>query len=124
MSKKMLRRTQMRNNRHRRVRKKIIGRGERPRLCVFRSSKHIYAQVVDDDAGVTLISASTLSAEVREKLEGKMDKSAQSKVVGLVLGQKALDKGIELISFDRGGYLYHGRVKALAEGARESGLKF
>ena len=124
MSKKMLRRIQMRKNRHRRVRKKISGSGERPRLCIFRSSKHIYAQVVDDDSGLTLTSASTLSAEVREKLEDEMDKSAQSKVVGLVLGQKAREKGIEVISFDRGGYLYHGRVKALAEGARESGLGF
>ena len=124
MSKKMLRRIQMRKNRHRRVLKKISGSGERPRLCIFRSSKHIYAQVVDDDSGVTLTSASTLSAEVREKLEGEMDKSAQSKVVGLVLGQKAREKGIDVISFDRGGYLYHGRVKALAEGARESGLEF
>ena len=124
MSKNMLRRAWMRKQRHLRVRKKVSGSGERPRLCVFRSSKHIYAQLVDDDTGATLISASTLSPDVREKLEGEMDKRAQSKIVGQVLGQKVRDQGIETISFDRGGYLYHGRVKALAEGVRESGLKF
>ena len=121
---KTSRRTQMRKQRHLRVRKKVSGTGNRPRLCVYRSAKHIYAQVVDDASGVTLAAASTLSPDVKDKLGDDMDKSAQSKVVGLVIGEKARDKGIENLAFDRGGYLYHGRVKALAEGARESGLTF
>ncbi|MBT5875556.1 MAG: 50S ribosomal protein L18 [Candidatus Latescibacteria bacterium] len=124
MSKKTLKRTVMRKQRHLRVRKKINGTTERPRLCVFRSAKHIYAQVVDDGSGATLVSASTLSPDVKDKLGDEMDKSAQSKVVGQVIGQKARDQGINTLAFDRGGYLYHGRVKALADGARESGLTF
>lgn len=124
MLKKKSERAFMRACRHRRVRKKISGSAARPRLCVFRSSKHIYAQVVDDVAGVTLLSASTLNPDVREKLEADMNRIAQSKVVGLVLGERAKEKGISSITFDRGGYLYHGRVKALADGVRESGLVF
>jgi large subunit ribosomal protein L18 len=112
-----------RRRRHARVRKSVLGTSERPRLNVFRSLNHIYAQVIDDTAGRTLLSASTVDQEVRAKLEG-LNKSAQAKLVGQVLGKRALEKGITKIVFDRGGCLFHGRVKALAEGARESGLGF
>jgi large subunit ribosomal protein L18 len=114
----------MRMSRHQRVRKKVEGTSERPRLCVFRSLKHIYAQVIDDTAGATLATSSTLVPEVREKLKEDMDKVAQSKIVGQVLGEKARERGILQVTFDRNGYRYHGRVKALADGAREGGLEF
>ncbi|KPJ60951.1 MAG: 50S ribosomal protein L18 [Latescibacteria bacterium DG_63] len=112
-----------RKKRHQRVRRRISGIPERPRLCVFRSLKHIFAQLIDDCAGRTLVSASTLSKEVRESVSQKPRIEA-SKVVGVLLAEKAKAKGIATVTFDRGGYLYHGRVKALAEGAREGGLKF
>lgn len=112
-----------RQRRHVRVRRRVLGTSERPRLNVFRSLNHIYAQVIDDTVGRTLLAASTVDAEVRGKLEG-LNKAAQAKVVGQVLGKRALEKGIKQVVFDRGGYIYHGRVKALAEGARESGLGF
>ena len=104
--------------RHKRVRAKIAGTAERPRLNVFRSEKNIYAQVIDDVAGVTLCSASSL------KLEGSGGNKAAAREVGKAVAQAALAKGIENVVFDRGGYLYHGRVAELAEGAREGGLKF
>ena len=111
--------------RRKRVRKKIVGGAERPRLSVFRSLKHTYAQIIDDTDGVTLVSASTLSDEVKKELgNGGHTKTDASKAVGKVLAQRALDRGIKRISFDRGGYLYHGRVRALADAARESGLEF
>ena len=106
--------------RHRRVRGKISGTAERPRLDVFRSSKHIYAQIIDDVAGVTLVSAST----VEKGFEGNGGNVEAAKKVGATVAERALKKGIEDVVFDRGGYIYHGRVKALAEGAREGGLKF
>ena len=106
--------------RHNRVRGKISGTAERPRLCVFRSENNIYAQIIDDVAGGTLVSAST----VEKAFEGKGGNSEAAKKVGAVLAERALQKGIEDVVFDRGGYIYHGRVKALAEGAREGGLKF
>jgi len=109
--------------RHHRVRNKISGTAERPRLSVFRSLSHIYAQVIDDTTGRTLVSASTLDAEVKGQLDGK-PKTAEAEIVGRVLGARAKEKGIDTVVFDRGGYLYHGRVKALAEGARASGLRF
>ena len=109
--------------RHRRVRKHISGTSERPRLNVFRSLNDIYAQVIDDQAGHTLVSASTLDGELRSKMEG-LNKTEQAKKVGLVVAERAKAKGIESIVFDRGGYRYIGRVKALAEGAREGGLQF
>ena len=112
-----------RKRRHARVRQKVTGTGERPRLAVFRSLNHIYAQVIDDTAGKTLVAASTLDAELKEGLAGK-DKAAQAQLVGGLLAKRAAEKGISQVSFDRGGFLYHGRVKALAEGAREGGLKF
>ncbi|MEJ5286079.1 MAG: LSU ribosomal protein L18p (L5e) [Candidatus Kapaibacterium sp.] len=113
-----------RTRRKLRVRKKIYGTAERPRLTVFRSLKHIYCQVINDDIGHTLVACSTLDKEVREKLSGASKKVEQAKIVGQVLAQRALKLGIEKVAFDRNGYLYHGRVKALAEGAREGGLKF
>ena len=106
--------------RHNRVRGKISGTAERPRLCVFRSENHIYAQIIDDVAGNTLVSAST----VEKSFEGKGSNIEAAKKIGAVIAERALQKGIEDVVFDRGGYIYHGRVQALAEGAREGGLKF
>ena len=109
--------------RHKRVRRHMAGTPERPRLNVFRSARHIYAQVVDDSQGHTLVSASTVDPEVKVQLKGLV-KSEQAKVVGKVLAERALNQGIKQVVFDRGGYKYHGRVKALADAARESGLVF
>ncbi len=107
-----------------RIRKKIVGTPERPRLVVFRSSKHAYAQIIDDLSGHTLVSLSTLSKEVADLLKEAKTPVEQFKIVGKVIAQKALEKNIKQVVFDRNGYLYHGRVKALADGAREGGLKF
>jgi large subunit ribosomal protein L18 len=112
-----------RQRRHRRVRKKAVGTAERPRLNVFRSLKHIYAQVIDDDKGHTLAAASTLDPELRGKLNG-ITKTEQAKLVGELLAERALARGVKRVVFDRGGYKYHGRVKALAEGSRGGGLEF
>ena len=109
----------VRQARHARVRRKISGTAECPRLNVFRSNKNIYAQLIDDVAGVTLASASTLDKEV-----SKGTKTEQAVVVGKLVAERAVAKGISEVVFDRGGYLYHGRVKALADSARENGLKF
>ncbi len=109
--------------RHLRIRKKIFGTPERPRLSVFRSLKHIYAQIIDDTIGHTLVAASTLDPEIREELKGKT-KTEQAKLVGKLIAKRALEKGITKVVFDRGGHKYHGRVKALAEAAREGGLIF
>jgi len=108
---------------HVRMRKRIAGTSERPRLCVHRSTKHIRAQVVDDASGTTLAFASSLDKEVRAKIKGGGNIAA-SKVVGKVIAERARAKGVENVVFDRGGYQYHGRVQALAEAAREAGLKF
>jgi large subunit ribosomal protein L18 len=105
------------------MRKKIAGTTERPRLCVHRSSRHIRAQVIDDITGQTLVSASTLDKEVRSSIKGGGNIAA-SKVVGKIVAERARAKGVEKVVFDRGGYQYHGRVQALAESAREAGLKF
>ncbi|MCL6614698.1 MAG: 50S ribosomal protein L18 [Firmicutes bacterium] len=113
-----------RERRHRRLRKKIFGLPERPRLAVFRSLHHIYAQVIDDTRGVTLAAASTLDAEVKRALTGNPGSVAGAKAVGEAIARRALAKGIKKVVFDRGGHLYHGRVKALAEAAREAGLEF
>ena len=107
--------------RHERVRKKIKGTPDKPRLCVFRSGKHMYAQIIDDVKGVTLASASTLDKSL--KLASTQNKEAAKKI-GEVVAKKALGLGINEVVFDRGGYIYHGRVKELADGAREAGLKF
>lgn len=112
-----------RKRRHRRVRTKISGTPERPRLNVFRSNKHIYAQVIDDQNGQTLVAASTLDPELKKILAVSSNRVA-ARQVGELVARRALDRGIQKVVFDRGGYLYHGRVKALAEAARESGLSF
>lgn len=109
--------------RHARVRKNLAGTAERPRLNVFRSLTGIYAQVIDDQSGHTLASASTAEKELREKVKG-MKKSEQAKLVGQAVAERAKSKGIQSVVFDRGGYRYVGRVKALADGAREGGLQF
>jgi len=112
-----------RTRRHSRVRKNLAGSVQRPRLNVFRSLSGIYAQVIDDQAGHTLVSASTVDQELREKIKG-LKKADQAKLVGKTVAERAKNKGIEIVVFDRGGYRYSGRVKALADGAREGGLQF
>ncbi|MBN1639631.1 MAG: 50S ribosomal protein L18 [Anaerolineae bacterium] len=112
-----------RERRHARVRRKISGSPDVPRLSVFRSLKHIYAQIIDDAVGRTLVSASTLDGDVREQVLG-LNKTEQAKIVGKRLAEKALSSGVTQVVFDRGGYKYHGRVKALADASREAGLKF
>ncbi len=107
-----------------RIRKTIVGTSDCPRLSVYRSLNHIYAQLVDDATGKTLISASTLSKEIREQVKALRNRAEVAKMVGKLAGQKAVEKKIERAVFDRNGYLYHGRVKAVADGAREAGLKF
>ncbi len=109
--------------RHKRVRKIVSGTSERPRLNVYRSLSNIYAQIIDDEKGITLVSASTKDKEVVAKIEGKT-KTEAAKIVGEVIAQRAKQKKIENVVFDRGGYLYTGRVQAVADGARASGLKF
>jgi large subunit ribosomal protein L18 len=109
--------------RHERVRRRLSGTAERPRLSVFRSLQHIYAQVIDDAAGHTLASASTLEGTVRERATGKARKE-QASIVGQLVAERARGLGISAVVFDRGGYRYHGRVRALAEGARQGGLEF
>ena len=116
-------RAQERSRIHARIRRKLSGSGHRPRLCVFRSLAHIYAQVVDDLSGKTLVAASSLESEVCSDKK-KAGNIAAAKSVGKAIAERAKSKGIEAVVFDRGGYLYHGRVKALAEAAREGGLKF
>ena len=108
--------------RHRRVRKRVVGTPEQPRLNVFRSLRHIYAQVIDDSQEHTLVSASTIDSEVEAQIQG-LTKTEQARVVGKVLAERALSQGIKKVVFDRGGYKYHGRVKALADAAREGGLE-
>jgi large subunit ribosomal protein L18 len=122
MSQKNQRET-ARQNRKRRIRKRIFGTEQRPRLSVFRSAKHIYAQLVVDSTGSTILAASTLSPDIRAEI-GDLDKSDAAKKVGQWIGKKALEKNIQRVVFDRNGFLYHGRIKALADGARESGLEF
>ena len=112
-----------RTRRHSRVRKNLMGSAERPRLNVYRSLLGIYAQVIDDQAGNTLVSASTVDRDLREKMKG-MKKADQAKLVGQTIAERAKSKDIQAVVFDRGGYRYSGRVKALADGAREGGLQF
>ena len=112
-----------RRRRHKRVRKVVVGTGGRPRLNVFRSLNQVYAQVIDDSQGYTIVSASTLDPELRDRVKG-LSKTEQAKLVGELVAKRALAKGVDQVVFDRGGYLYHGRVQALAEAAREGGLKF
>ena len=112
-----------RQKRHIRVRGSVFGTAERPRLNVFRSSKHIYAQVIDDTQGRTVAAASTMDKELRDKLSDR-NKTDEAREVGKLLAERARDKGVSKVVFDRGGWLYHGRVKSLADGAREQGLEF
>lgn len=112
-----------RQRRHLRVRKKVKGTAEAPRLCVYRSLNHIYVQIIDDTKGVTLCSASTMDKEVKAEI-AEMTKTEAAKVVGKKAAERALEKGVKNVVFDRGGYLYTGRVQAVADGAREAGLNF
>ncbi len=116
-------RAKVRENKHRRLRNRISGTPARPRLAVFRSNNHMYAQVIDDTAGITLVSACTLEKDVKEGLE-KTNNIDAAKQVGTVVAKRALEKGITTVVFDRGGYIYHGKVQALADAAREAGLTF
>ncbi len=118
--KKKIRREKIRK----RVRAKIFGTPDRPRLSVYRSLKHIYAQLIDDTRGHTLVAMSSLSKEIRDEVKNAKTKTEVSRIVGLALAKKALEKGITRVVFDRNGYKYHGRIKALAEAAREGGLIF
>jgi large subunit ribosomal protein L18 len=118
-----LTRKQSTRRRHRRVRRKVFGTPERPRLAVFRSNQHIYAQVIDDTRHHTLAAASTVEAEVRSQLSSGSTCDA-SRAIGESIARRAREQGIEQVVFDRGGYLYHGRIKALADAAREAGLDF
>ncbi|MBW1680572.1 MAG: 50S ribosomal protein L18 [Deltaproteobacteria bacterium] len=117
-------RSEARLRRQKRVRKKIRGTAERPRLCVFRSTKNIYAQIIDDVSGVTLVDASSISRDLRSELAEKGGNKEGAALVGAAIARRALEKGIRKVVFDRNGFLYHGRVKALSEAAREAGLQF
>ena len=116
-------RTVVRENKHRRLRNRFSGTAERPRLAVFRSNNHMYAQIIDDTVGKTLVSASTLDNDVKAECE-KTNNVEAAAVVGKVVAKKALEKGITTVVYDRGGFIYEGKVKALAEAAREAGLEF
>ncbi|MGM0501336.1 MAG: 50S ribosomal protein L18 [Bacillota bacterium] len=118
-----LSKSEARERRHQRLRNKVVGKPDRPRLNVYRSNKHIYAQVIDDFAEKTLVAASTVDTEIKDEIEVGSNKEA-AEIVGEYLAKRALDKGIEKVVFDRGGFDYHGRIKALAESARENGLEF
>ncbi len=111
-----------RKNRHSRVRKKVVGTPERPRLLVYRSLKNIYAQIIDDRAGITLVSASSMTASFKKELKKGNDVAAAT-LIGKQIAEAALEKGVKQVVFDRGGYCYHGRVKALAEAVREQGIQ-
>jgi large subunit ribosomal protein L18 len=116
-------RSKVRVKKHRKLRNRFSGTAQRPRLAVFRSNNHMYAQVIDDTVGSTLVSASTIQADVKSELEKTNDVAAAIKL-GEIIAKKALEKGITSVVFDRGGFIYQGKVKALAEAAREAGLKF
>ena len=116
-------RSEIRRKKHARLRNRFAGTAERPRLAVFRSNNHMYAQIIDDTVGHTLVAASTVEKEVKAEL-ANTDTVEAAAYVGTVIAKRAIEKGIKEVVFDRGGYLYHGRVKELAEGAREGGLKF
>ena len=116
-------RTQVREKKHKRMRNHLAGTAERPRLAAFRSNQHMYAQIIDDTVGHTLVSASTLNKDVKAELEFTNNVDAAAKL-GTVIAKKALDKNIKEVVFDRGGFIYQGKVKALAEAAREAGLEF
>ena len=116
-------RSEVRVNKHRKLRNRFSGTAERPRLAVFRSNNHMYAQIIDDTVGNTLVSASTLQKDVKAELE-KTNNVEAAAYLGTVIAKKAIDKGITSVVFDRGGFIYHGKIKALADAAREAGLNF
>ena len=116
-------RIEVRVNKHRKLRNRFSGTAERPRLAVFRSNNHMYAQIIDDTVGNTLVSASTLQKEVKAELE-KTNNVEAAAYLGTVIAKKAIEKGITSVVFDRGGFIYHGKIKALADAAREAGLNF
>jgi len=118
-----LSRNDARIKRHKRIRKKVFGTPERPRMCVFKSNRYIYVQVIDDTTGNTLVAASSLEPELKSKFMGRINLES-AKEVGKLVAERALAKGIKKVVFDRGGYIYHGRVKVLAEAAKEAGLEF
>ncbi|MEZ0536789.1 50S ribosomal protein L18 [Caldicellulosiruptoraceae bacterium PP1] len=120
---KKINRNDERQIRHKRVRKKVFGTNEKPRLNVYKSLKFIYAQIIDDQKGVTLVSASSLEPEIKTRIESTKSIEA-AKLVGQIVAERAKQKGIEKVVFDRGGYPYHGKIKALADAAREAGLQF
>lgn len=117
-------RAKARNKRKKRVRRSVIGTPERPRLSVFRSAKNIYAQIIDDTKYNTLVQASSISREIKDEIKGKGCNCEGASIIGKHIAQRALEKGIKKVVFDRNGFLYHGRVKKLAEAARENGLEF
>ena len=116
-------RSEVRVNKHRKLRNRFSGTAERPRLAVFRSNNHMYAQIIDDTVGNTLVSASTLQKDVKAELE-KTNNVEEAAYLGTVIAKKAIEKGITSVVFDRGGFIYHGKIKALADAAREAGLNF
>ena len=116
-------RSEVRVNKHRKLRNRFSGTAERPRLAVFRSNNHMYAQIIDDTVGNTLVSASTLQKDVKAELE-KTNNVEAATYLGTVIAKKAIEKGITSVVFDRGGFIYHGKIKALADAAREAGLNF
>ena len=116
-------RSEVRVNKHRKLRNRFSGTAERPRLAVFRSNNHMYAQIIDDTVGKTLVSASTLQKDVKAELE-KTNNVEAAAYLGTVIAKKAIEKGITSVVFDRGGFIYHGKIKALADAAREAGLEF
>ena len=116
-------RSEVRVNKHRKLRNRFSGTAERPRLAVFRSNNHMYAQIIDDTVGNTLVSASTLQKDVKAELE-KTNNDEAAAYLGTVIAKKAIEKGITSVVFDRGGFIYHGKIKALADAAREAGLNF
>jgi large subunit ribosomal protein L18 len=116
-------RSDIREKKHKKIRNRFTGTPERPRLAVFRSNKHMYAQVIDDTVGNTLVAASTLDKDIKAELQKTNDVAAAA-YLGTVIAKRALDKGIKSVVFDRGGFIYHGKIKALADAAREAGLEF
>jgi large subunit ribosomal protein L18 len=124
LSKKQRGKVARRQRAHKRVRNRVAGTPERPRLAVFKSDRHLYAQLIDDQAGHTLAQASTLDPEVRGRLDGGTGNLAAAKAVGTVVAERAKARGVAKVVFDRGGYIYHGKVKAIADAAREQGLEF
>ena len=122
--KKVLEKRYRRERAHERLRQRIVGTAERPRLAVFKSAKYVYAQVIDDEKGTTLVSATSLEDSVKGRIEGSAANKAAAKLVGETVAERALARGIQKVVFDRGGYLYHGKVKELAEAARAKGLQF